>query len=67
METSFTKTASIRSRADITVLALGFMSLLLIIWVSITYGGSWPGYSEMLASLPHPSAWLRWVVGISAK
>ncbi|WP_174244799.1 hypothetical protein [Pseudomonas sp. S35] len=63
METSFTKTASIRSRADITALVLGSISLLLVIWVLITYEGSWPAYSEMLANLPHPAAWLRWVVG----
>ncbi|WP_460060657.1 hypothetical protein [Pseudomonas sp. H2_H09] len=63
METSVNKTVSVRSRADITVLISGLISVLLVIWVSTNYGGSWSGYSEMVTSLPDPAAWLRWVLG----
>ncbi|WP_455885386.1 hypothetical protein [Pseudomonas spelaei] len=52
-----------RSRAETAVLALGLLSLLLVLWVSISHGGAWPGYNELLTSLPHPAAWLRWIVG----
>ncbi|KAA8561829.1 MULTISPECIES: hypothetical protein [Pseudomonas] len=63
METSFTKTARPRSWTDITVLSLALTSILLVIWVVFSYRGSWPGYDEMVVSLPHPAAWLRWVLG----
>ena len=37
------------------------------VWLSLTYSaagaGYWPGYTEMMSSLPSPLAWLRWVVG----
>ena len=63
METLFAKTSPLRSRADITVLTLGFISILLVVWVVISHRGSWPGYSEMVANLPSSTAWLRWVLG----
>ena len=63
METLFTKQTSTRSRTDITVLALGLISALLVLWVALSHQGSWPGYGEMVASLPHPVAWVRWVLG----
>ncbi len=30
---------------------------------SASASGLWPGYNDMMASLPSPMAWLRWVVG----
>ena len=36
-------------------------------WVALNYSnngaGYWPGYNDMMASLPSPVAWLRWVLG----
>lgn len=43
METSFSKTTAMRSRAETAVLVLGLLSLLLVLWVSISHGGAWPG------------------------
>jgi hypothetical protein len=63
METLFTKQTSTTSRTDITVLALGLISALLVLWVALSHQGSWPDYGEMVASLPHPVAWVRWVLG----
>ncbi|TWC67944.1 hypothetical protein FBY10_107103 [Pseudomonas sp. SJZ103] len=63
MERLFTKKPPICSRVDITVVALGLVATLLAVWVVASHRGSWPGYSEMVTALPHPAAWLRWVVG----
>lgn len=63
METLSTKSRAARLRADTVALSLFFISALLVLWVAIRYGGSWPGYSDMTQSLPHPIAWLRWVLG----
>ena len=63
MKTLITETRSNRSRADLTVLILGLASVLLVLWVALSNQWSWPGYAEMVASLPHPVAWLRWIVG----
>lgn len=63
METLFTKTPSTRSRADITVLILLPIIALLVLGVVISHGGSWPGYSDMVEGLPHPAAWVRWILG----
>ncbi len=63
MEKLFTKKTPTCSRADITVVALGLIATLLVLWVVSSHRGSWPGYSEMVTALPHPAAWLRWVVG----
>lgn len=52
-----------RSRVDLSIIALGALSVVLIVWVALTYPGSWPGYNDMLASLPDPGAWLRWIIG----
>lgn len=63
METLSTKSRAARLRADTVALSLFFISALLVLWVAIRYGGSWPDYSDMTQSLPHPIAWLRWVLG----
>ncbi|MCR4536824.1 hypothetical protein NUV89_00245 [Pseudomonas sp. 18.1.10] len=46
----------------VTVAAVGLIATL-----SVLYSASatvyWPGYNDMVASLPSPAAWLRWVVG----
>lgn len=63
METIFVKKNPTGSRADITVLVLGLVAILLALWVVISHRGSWPGYGEMVTGLPHPAAWLRWVLG----
>ncbi|VVN89956.1 hypothetical protein [Pseudomonas fluorescens] len=63
MKTLITETRSGCSWMDITVLMLGLSSVLLVLWVALSTQGSWPGYAEMVASLPHPVAWLRWILG----
>lgn len=63
MKTLITETRPRRSMADITVLMLGLASVLLMLWVALSNHWSWPGYTEMITSLPHPVAWLRWIVG----
>ncbi|MGE8066554.1 hypothetical protein [Pseudomonas sp. NPDC089569] len=56
-----------RSPFDTTVILLLISAALLIIGLSFTYRSSWsahwPGYGDMVSSLPQPSAWLRWVLG----
>ncbi|WP_228758454.1 hypothetical protein [Pseudomonas pisciculturae] len=48
--------------AAVTVATVG-----LIAGLSVVYSASatayWPGYNDMVSSLPSPIAWLRWVVG----
>lgn len=61
METLLEKPSLHHSRTDKTVIALGVASALLILWIALTY--PWPGYADMVTSLPHPIAWLRWVLG----
>lgn len=63
MQTLIANTKRSLSRSDITVIVLGVISTLLVLWVALKNEGSWPGYTEMVASLPHPIAWLRWVLG----
>ena len=63
MKTFITETRARRSRVDLTVLMLGFASMVLVLWVALSNQWSWPGYAEMVASLSHPVAWLRWIVG----
>lgn len=63
MKTLNTETRHHRSWVDLTVLILGLFSVLLVFWVVLGNQGSWPGYAEMVASLPHPVAWLRWILG----
>ncbi|MBV6823928.1 hypothetical protein [Pseudomonas sp. PD9R] len=52
---------------DTAVIVLLIGTILLIIWLSLTYrsfwSAHWPGYSDMVSGLPEPSAWLRWVLG----
>ncbi|MDP9032373.1 MAG: hypothetical protein M3O11_18115, partial [Pseudomonadota bacterium] len=61
MESLFEKPRAGRSRADNTVIVLGLAIALLILWIALIY--PWPGYADMVTRLPHPSAWLRWVLG----
>ncbi|MBC3301509.1 hypothetical protein H0Z09_10260 [Pseudomonas sp. SWRI18] len=63
MKTLFTETRPRRSWTDFSVLVAGVISVLLVLWVALNHEGSWPGYGEMVASLPHPVAWLRWILG----
>lgn len=63
MKTLITETRSGCSWMDVTVLILGLSSVLLVLWIALSTQGSWPGYAEMVASLPHPVAWLRWILG----
>ncbi|KRP59142.1 hypothetical protein SAMN04490205_3427 [Pseudomonas trivialis] len=63
MEMLSSKSKAARSRADTVALSLFLISALLVLWIAIRHGGSWPGYSDMTQSLPHPIAWLRWVLG----
>lgn len=56
-----------RAALDVALLALMLGAALLIIWLSYTYRSiwvaHWPDYTHMVSNLPHPSAWLRWVLG----
>ncbi|WP_392891206.1 hypothetical protein ACF6ZU_07455 [Pseudomonas migulae] len=56
-----------RSSLDIAILFLVLGTALLIVWLSFTHRSSWaadwPDYRHLLSSLPHPNAWLRWVLG----
>lgn len=63
METLFIKKAPNGSRADRTVFALGLITIALVLWVVFSHRGSWPSYSDLVTSLPHPATWLRWVLG----
>lgn len=51
-----------------TAIALSMIGVtLLIVWLSFTHrtawGAHWPSYGDMVALLPEPIAWLRWVLG----
>lgn len=63
MQVLNTEAKPVHSRADVIVLSLGSIIALLVLWVTLSHQGSWPGYAEMVAGLPHPAAWLRWVIG----
>ncbi|MCJ8205411.1 hypothetical protein [Pseudomonas sp. RGM2987] len=56
-----------RSPLDSAIILLLLGTALLIYWLSSTYHPTWtahwPDYSHMVSSLPHPGAWLRWVLG----
>ncbi|WP_223429663.1 hypothetical protein [Pseudomonas sp. GL-B-26] len=56
-----------RSPLDLAIILLMIGTTLLIVWLSFTYRSAWeahwPSYSDMVSSLPEPSAWLRWVLG----
>lgn len=55
------------SRLDTAVVLLIIASALVVAWISISnrlhWSAHWPGYSDLLTTLPAPSAWLRWVLG----
>lgn len=46
----------------VTVAALGLIAALSLLY-SASAAAYWPGYNDMVTSLPSPTAWLRWVVG----
>lgn len=56
-----------RSSLDIAILLLVLGTAALIIWLSFTHrstwNADWPDYRHLVANLPEPSAWLRWVLG----
>ena len=56
-----------RSSFDVAVIVLMIGATLLIVWLSFTnrsfWSAHWPSYSDMVSSLPQPSAWLRWLLG----
>lgn len=45
-----------------TVALVGLLSGLTVVY-SASASVHWPSYSDMMATLPAPTAWLRWVVG----
>lgn len=63
METLLPPCKNSRSKTDVIVLTAGFISALLVILVVFNHRDSWPDYGEMVESLPHPVAWLRWILG----
>ena len=63
MENLFMKPGNERSRVDKAIIALGLISISLIVWTVLTHQGSWPSYGDMVAAFPDPIAWLRWVLG----
>jgi hypothetical protein len=46
----------------VTVAALGLIAALSMLY-SASAAAYWPGYNDMVTSLPSPTAWLRWVLG----
>ncbi|WLH88247.1 hypothetical protein PSH87_16425 [Pseudomonas sp. FP453] len=46
----------------VTVAALGLIAALSVLY-SASAAAYWPGYNDMVTSLPSPIAWLRWIVG----
>lgn len=63
MENLLIKPGTERSRVDKTIIALGLISALLILWTALTHQDTWPSYGDMVAGFPEPIAWLRWVLG----
>lgn len=61
MESIFEKQRNQYSKVDIAVVILILISALIVLWV--TFSRAWPGYTDMVESLPHPVSWLRWVLG----
>ena len=59
MENLFMKPGNERSRVDKAIIALGLISISLIVWTVLTHQGSWPSYGDMVAAFPDPIAWLR--------
>jgi hypothetical protein len=52
-----------RSSLDLAVILLMLGALSLVFWLSFMSLASWPDYGHMVANLPEPTSWLRWVVG----
>ncbi|MDO7899349.1 hypothetical protein [Pseudomonas citrulli] len=56
-----------RSPQDIAIIVLLLGATALVIWLSFLnhthWSAHWPDYSHLVASLPQPGAWLRWVLG----
>jgi len=50
MEPLLTKKIPTRSRLDLTVLALGAIAILVMLYVVSTHQGSWPGYRDMVTA-----------------
>ncbi|KTC51015.1 hypothetical protein AO262_32150 [Pseudomonas fluorescens ABAC62] len=63
MENTLTKPHAGWTYADSCVSVIGLVCIVLIAWVAIAHSGAWPGYDQMINDLPHPIAWLRWVLG----
>lgn len=52
-----------RSSLDLAVILLMLGALSLVFGLSFMSLASWPDYGHMVANLPEPTSWLRWVVG----
>lgn len=68
MESSTDKNRlSHRTPFDTAVILLMIAATLLVFWLwssnRASWSAHWPAYSDMVSSLPDPSAWLRWVLG----
>lgn len=48
--------------AAVTVATVGLIAGLSVVY-STSATAYWPGYNDMVSSLPSPISWLRWVVG----
>lgn len=60
-----TSDSSVRHLVILILVALTVVVSLTALSVAYSTSASmlWPGYSDMMASLPSPTAWIRWVVG----
>ncbi len=60
-----TSESAIRHLICLITATLALMALLggLVVMYSTSASALWPDYNDMMASLPSPIAWLRWVVG----
>ncbi|MCF4998272.1 hypothetical protein GIW70_24715 [Pseudomonas syringae] len=61
------KQIAARTLLDSTIIGLLLGAIALMVWLSFTYqsvwSARWPDYGHMVATLPDPSAWVRWVLG----
>lgn len=60
-------TSRTAARLSGIIMAAGLAVGAFSIWMALSYTdsnpGHWPRYSEMMAELPSPMSWLRWILG----